>query len=91
MPTKTDDRQIDSNGRITIPKSIRERLNLTDGEHVTVDVEDRRVVIQPRISRSEFVEQMEGCINKQTRQADASAQIPVDLKSDWTSDLQTDN
>lgn len=91
MNTKIDDRQIDSKGRVTIPKSIRERLNITSGEHVDVDVEDGTIVIRPRISRAEFVEQMNGCINDQTRKTERPSQTPADLKADWTSDLPSDN
>lgn len=91
MNASTDDRQLDSKGRITIPKSIRERLNLTAGDHVDIAVEDDAVIIRSQISREEFVEQMKGCINKKTRSSDISSLQPEDLKADWTSDLPSDS
>lgn len=91
MNASTDDRQLDRKGRITIPKSIRDQLNLTAGDHVDIDVEDGAVVIRSRISREEFVEQMKGCINQKTRRADSSSFQPEDLKADWTSDLPSDS
>jgi AbrB family looped-hinge helix DNA binding protein len=87
MSADNEERRIDTKGRVTIPKSIRDRLNLDPGEGVDIDVEDGTVVIRPRISRSEFIETMEGCITEESR-ADSSERLtPSDLKSDWTSDL----
>lgn len=91
MNISTEDRRLDRKGRITIPKSIREQLNLTPGDHVDIDVEDDAVVIRSQISRKEFVEQMKGCINKKTRSADSSSFQPEDLKADWISDLPSDS
>lgn len=91
MNTSTDDRRLDRKGRITIPKPIRDRLNLTAGDHVNIDVEDGAVVIRSRISREEFVEQMKGCINEKTRSRDSPSLQPDDLKADWISDLPSDS
>lgn len=82
-----DERRIDGKGRVTLPKAIRERLNLERGEHVEVSVEDGRIVLKPRVSREAFVETMEGCLSDETRASDAPRQDPLDLKADWTSDL----
>lgn len=87
--TDSDKRRIDSKGRVTIPEGIRRRLALEAGEHVEVDVEDGAVVIRPKsqVSRSEFVEPMEGCITAETRREPAGSLSPDELKADWTSDL----
>lgn len=82
-----EERQIDEKGRITLPHSIRERLNLDAGESVRITVQDGRVVVQPRISRTEFIESMEGCITEESKREDAPSVTPADLKADWTSDL----
>lgn len=87
MSADNEKRQVDTKGRVTIPKSIRDRLNLDPGEEVDIDIEDGTVVIRPRISRSEFIETMEGCITEETRAESAPKLTPTDLKSDWTSDL----
>lgn len=91
MNTITDNRQLDDKGRITIPKSIRERLNLTPGDHVTINVKDDTVVIRSQISRETFVAEMEGCVNEKTRSGDPPSFHPEDLKTDWISDLPSDS
>ncbi|ARS89621.1 AbrB/MazE/SpoVT family DNA-binding domain-containing protein [Natrarchaeobaculum aegyptiacum] len=89
MGTDTDERRIDPKGRVTIPKTIRRRLALEAGEHVEVAIEEGAVVIRPtsQVSRSEFVETMEGCITAETRRQPAGSLAPDELKADWTSDL----
>ena len=77
------ERRIDEKGRITLPKSVRERMNLEPGE----TVEDDRVVLRPRVSREVFIETMEGCLTEETRASNAQRMDPLDLKEDWTSDL----
>ncbi len=81
------ERRIDEKGRVTLPKSVRKRLNLEPGEAVEVSVEDDRVVLRPRVSRKAFIETMEGCLTDETRAPDAPRMDPLDLKADWTSDL----
>lgn len=87
MSSEHDKRRIDRKGRITIPKSIRDRLNIDPGEQVDIDIEDGTVVIRPQISREEFIQTMQGCIDDETRRESAGALTPEDVKSDWTSDL----
>lgn len=89
MGTDNGERRIDPNGRVTIPEGIRRCLALEAGDHVEVAIEEGTVVIRPRsqVSRSEFVETMEGCITAETRREPAGSLSPDDLKADWTSDL----
>jgi AbrB family looped-hinge helix DNA binding protein len=83
----SEDRRVDEKGRVTIPQSIREALHIDPGEEVAVELEDGRIVIHPRIDREDLVETLEGCVNEETRAADADPLDPDDLKADWTSDL----
>lgn len=83
----SDDRRVDEKGRVTIPRAIREALQIGPGEEVAVALEDGRVVIQPRIDRERVVEALAGCIDEDSRAADAPTEAPADLKADWTSDL----
>lgn len=87
MSADGEDRRIDDKGRITIPQRIRERLNLEEGERVSVELEDGTIVVRPRVSRSTFIESMEGCITSETKADDAPDVSPEDVKADWTSDL----
>ncbi|WP_248515102.1 AbrB/MazE/SpoVT family DNA-binding domain-containing protein [Salinarchaeum laminariae] len=83
----SEQRRVDEKGRITIPQEIRESLQIDPGEEVDVGLEDGRIVIQPSISREEFAEKLEGCINEETRADDAEPMDPLAMKDDWTSDL----
>jgi len=87
MSTDSEDRRIDTKGRVTIPKSIRERLNIEAGERVDIEIEDGAVVIRPQISRDEFIATMDGCITEENRRESATPTDPEELKADWTSDL----
>lgn len=87
MGAEEETRRLDSKGRVTIPQSIRESLNLDPGEEVTVELDDGRVVVQPRVSRDQFIETMAGCVNTETRDRDAEPSDPLELKADWTEDL----
>lgn len=81
------DRRVDEKGRVTIPQDIRERLGLDPGEEVTVAAAGGQVVIRPKVSRDAAVETLRGCVDADTRAADAERPTPAALKADWTSDL----
>lgn len=83
----SEDRRVDEKGRVTIPQAIRESLHIDPGEEVTVEQDDGRIVIRPRISRDEFADELRGAINEETRAEDAEPMDPLDAKDDWTSDL----
>lgn len=83
----SEDRRVDEKGRVTIPKTIRKSLHIDPGEEVAVELEDGCIVIRPQISRDEFADELEGCINEDTRADDAGPMDPLDLKDDWTSNL----
>ncbi|ELZ09324.1 transcription regulator [Halovivax asiaticus JCM 14624] len=87
MSVDGTERKIDEKGRVTLPQSVRERLDLDAGERVRITVEDGRVVVQPHVSRTAFIESMEGIVNEETKRDDAPTITPEDLKDDWTSDL----
>lgn len=80
-------RRVDAKGRVTIPRSIRDALDIESGEEVSVELENGRVVIRPQVSREAFVETMKGCIDAETRAEDAEPTDPRRLTADWTSDL----
>ncbi|MCD6538520.1 AbrB/MazE/SpoVT family DNA-binding domain-containing protein [Candidatus Bathyarchaeota archaeon] len=39
--------RVDERGRVVIPKSIREKVKLKEGEYVNVRVEGRSIVMEP--------------------------------------------
>lgn len=80
------ERRIDSKGRITIPKAIREQLGIEPGESVEVAVDDGRIVIQHSRQREQSVRSLRGCLTTD-RKRDETRTDPLELKDDWTSDL----
>lgn len=87
MSADGEERTLDEKGRVTIPRRIRDQLNLEPGARVRLEIDEGTVVVRPRISRTEFVETMEGCLTEETKADDAPSVTPEDLKADWTSDL----
>ena len=83
----SENRCVDEKGRVTLPQSIRESLGIEAGEEVTVELDDGRVLIRPRVSREEFVAEMAGCIDAKARAESAEPTDPRELKDDWTGDL----
>ncbi|MFB6309542.1 MAG: AbrB/MazE/SpoVT family DNA-binding domain-containing protein [Haloarculaceae archaeon] len=84
---ETEKRRIDEKGRVTLPQSIRESLQITGGEEVEIGLEEGRIVIRPEVSRETVVERMAGCINDRTRADGADPTDPREMAADWTSDL----
>ena len=44
--------QIDAQGRINIPESLRESLHLHSGDHLNARLEDGRIVLEPIVLES---------------------------------------
>ena len=55
---------MDSKGRLVIPQSVRERLEMTPGTEVTVREEDGRVVVEPAEDPDAVIERMERLIEE---------------------------
>ena len=53
---------ISAKGQISIPKTIRERLNLEPGTHVTLDVQGEQVVMKRLVSRFPDWRTMQGMV-----------------------------
>jgi len=55
---------VDSKGRLVLPQSVRERLEITPGTEVTVREEDGRVVVDPAEDPDAVIERMERLIEE---------------------------
>ena len=58
MPT------VDSKGRLVLPQSVREQLEITPGTEVTVREEDGRVVVDPAEDPDAVIEHMERLVEE---------------------------
>ncbi|PSP92752.1 AbrB/MazE/SpoVT family DNA-binding domain-containing protein [Halobacteriales archaeon QS_9_68_42] len=56
--------KVDSKGRLVLPQSVREQLEITPGTEVTVREEDGRVIVEPAEDPDAVIEQMERLIEE---------------------------
>ncbi|MGQ3329922.1 AbrB/MazE/SpoVT family DNA-binding domain-containing protein [Halorubrum sp. FL23] len=56
--------RVDSEGRVTLPQEVRERLNIEPGTEVEILEEDGKVVIEPVNSPDKILERMEQIISE---------------------------
>jgi len=52
----SETRRVGQRGQVTIPKELRERLNLTGGDDVVVREEDGRIVIERPVTRADLAD-----------------------------------
>lgn len=45
--------KVDSKGRLLIPKSLREKVEINEGSYVTVRSDGKSIVIEPTVSTAE--------------------------------------
>ena len=57
---------MDSKGRLVLPQSVRERLEMTPGTEVTVREEDGRVVVEPAEDPDAVIERMERLVDRKS-------------------------
>jgi AbrB family looped-hinge helix DNA binding protein len=75
-----EDTVIDDKGRITIPKRLREELDLREGSKVKLVSEDGKIVIMKPVTPNEFIREMEGFIEEGSAVQKAN---PLKLKEIW--------
>jgi AbrB family looped-hinge helix DNA binding protein len=70
---------VDPEGRVTLPKSTRERLGLTPGTEVEVVEEDGAVVVRPARSPEDIIGAMERLVEEASvnRQSQSSSLVPI--------------
>lgn len=78
MATLSTEGRIDGDGRVQIPAELLAALDVEAGEEVLLALRDGAVVVRPLVSREEFVETMEGCIDDETAREDAPEIDPMD-------------
>ena len=54
---------VDDRGRITLPQEMRDALGLQPGKEVRVERVENGIVIRRAISKEEFIEKLEGCVD----------------------------
>jgi len=67
---------VEKQGRIIIPKKLREKLNIRAGKKIIVELEGNNIVLKPLRDASEFSAQLKGCVSE-------SKIDPLELKKIW--------
>lgn len=67
---------IEERGRIVIPKSLRERLNLKMGHNLLIESRDKEIILKPMIDVKVFSSELRGCVKKPRIR-------PEDVKKIW--------
>ena len=72
--------KVDSKGRLVLPQSVREQLEITPGTEVTVREEDGKVVVEPAEDPDAVIERMERLVEEaaaddETRPLDDAAPV----------------
>ncbi|MBI2498942.1 AbrB/MazE/SpoVT family DNA-binding domain-containing protein [Candidatus Woesearchaeota archaeon] len=68
---------LEKQGRILIPKSIRNNLKLRTGEDMIIEVRNDEIILKPLKSISDFSLEFKGCIKE-------SKTNPLELKKIWS-------
>ncbi len=53
---RTQERKVGERGQVTLPKELREKLNIRGGDEVLVHEEDGKITIEKPVSRKELAE-----------------------------------
>ena len=67
---------LESQGRVLIPKRVREELGLRSGEELSLEIEDNKIVLRPFKSSHELSSQLKGCVKE-------SKINPLEIKKIW--------
>ncbi|MBI2672227.1 AbrB/MazE/SpoVT family DNA-binding domain-containing protein [Candidatus Woesearchaeota archaeon] len=67
---------LEKQGRLLIPKKIREKLGLRTGEELTIETKEDKMIISAFKTMPEFVSSLKGCVKE-------SRIKPLELKKIW--------
>lgn len=73
---KMEESSMERQGRVLIPRKVREALRLRVGERLSVRTEGRKIILQPLENVKDFSDRFCGCITK-------SSLDPLDVKKMW--------
>ena len=71
---------VDSKGRVVLPETVRERLEITPGTEVTVHEEDGKIVVEPAEDPDAVIEHVERLVaetsaERETRPLNGAAPV----------------
>ncbi len=67
---------LEKQGRVIIPKKIRDKLNLREGKKLSIELEGNKIILKPLKDLSDFSSQLKGCVSE-------SKIDPLELKKIW--------
>lgn len=78
--------KVDSKGRISIPKSLRESLNLDQGSELEIHEEGGKVVLVPLIE--DPVEAIFDVLGHALPEGRTATEIQRELRAEWDQDIE---
>ena len=76
MVIKMEKIRLEKQGRILIPKHIRDTLKLRAGEELNLEMKDNQLILRMPLSAHDFIVHLKGCVKK-------SKIHPLELKKMW--------
>ena len=67
---------LEKQGRVLIPKNVRDELDLRNGEEMSLEIENGRIILRPFKEPKVFSSQLKGCIKE-------GKLDPLELKKIW--------
>ena len=67
---------LEKQGRILIPKKIREKIGLRSGEEINLQIEGDKLVLKPLKPAVDFILELKGCVKE-------GKIDPLELKKIW--------
>ncbi len=67
---------LEKQGRVLIPKNVRDELGLRSGEEMSLQVEKDKIILKLFKNQKEFSSQLKGCVKE-------SKIDPLELKKIW--------
>ncbi len=81
-----EEAKVSSKGQIVIPKRLREKLGIREGEKVTIEEADEVVLVMKKVKRP--VKAMRGLFKGKAKRS--SVELVRELREEWEKDLENE-
>ena len=81
-----EEAKVSPKGQIVIPKRLREKLGIREGEKVTIEEADEVVLVMKKVKKP--VQAMRGLFKGKTKRS--SVELVRELREEWEKDLENE-
>ncbi len=79
MGNKTGKAEVDDRGRLTLPSSVRKKLNIKPGDKLSISVTSGEIILRKKPPKEEIIKNLAGCITTPTE----DKITPESIKGIW--------